>query len=162
MVLIDVPPERYPECLEVLRLGFGSVTADYGITAQNTPHNPAFWSPADLEDVVARPAEIYAVADPDVLGCAFVLAARSRPRTWELRHLAVLPSARHRGLGETLVVEGVARARAAGATVLRIGIVGENVRLGDWYRRLGFETVSAGIWHPGLPFSVEHLELPLG
>jgi len=60
-----------------------------------------------------------------------------------------------------LVAVAARRTKAAGATALRIGIVGENVRLSDWYHRLGFVTADAGNRHFGLPFTVDHLELAL-
>lgn len=159
--ILDVSPQLYPECLAVLHSGFATETARFGITRENTPSNPAFWTLPRLERVVARPAQLIAVSvGGRIVGCAFVLASGSRPATWELRHLAVVPDARHHGHGESLVAEAARRAGAAGATVLRIGIVAENVRLADWYRRLGF--VSTGTdQYPGLPFTVEHLELAL-
>lgn len=159
---IDVPPERYAECLEVLHAGFGTVADTFGLTAQNTPSNPAFWPPEEVAKVVARPMQLFAVEQEGrIVGCAFVGTSRQQPQTWTLRHLAVHPDARHRGHGEWLVREGTRRARDGGAQVLRIGIVGENTRLSDWYHRLGFVTVQAGQQFPGLVFSVDHLELPL-
>ena len=84
----------------------------------------------------------------------------SRPDAVVLRHLAVVPDARHRGHGEALVGEAARRGRAIGAAVLRIGIVAANVRLSDWYHRLGFVTVET-VRYPGLVFTVDHLELRL-
>ncbi len=158
--IVDVGPERHAECLRVLNEAFATETAQFGITRENTPSNPAFWGPADLARVVARPADLFAVADPSILGCAFALASRSRPGTWELRHLAVAPDARNRGHGEALVAEAARRARAAGGQRLRIGIVAQNLRLSLWYRRLGFASLDVTSY-PGLLFDVEHLELSL-
>lgn len=160
--IIEVPPERYGECLAVLHAGFGTEVAEFGLTAENTPSNPAFWGPDEVARVVARPTQLFAVEeDGRIVGCAFVGASRQFPATWVLRHLAVHPDARHRGHGEALVAEGARRARDGGAATLRIGIIGENTRLSDWYHRLGFVTVAAGQHLPGLVFRVDHLELPL-
>lgn len=162
MVIIEVPPERYEECLDVLHAGFGTEAPEFGLTAENTPTNPAFWEPGEIARVVARPAQLFAVEEVGrIVGCAFLAPSRRRPGTWELRHLAVHPDARHQGHGETLVAEAVRRAGAEGATTLRIGIIGENTRLSEWYHRLGFVTVAAGQQFPGLVFSVDHLELTL-
>ena len=162
MPIIEVCPERYDECLAVLHAGFGTDVPAFGLTADNTPSNPAFWQPGEVARVVARPAQLFAVEhDGRIVGCAFVGASRRFPDTWVLRHLAVHPDARHRGHGEALVVEGARRARDGGAATLRIGIIGENTRLSDWYHRLGFVTVAADQNFPGLVFSVDHLELPL-
>lgn len=160
--IIDVPPSRYAECLEVLHTAFRTEVTAYGITRENTPHNPAFWEASVIPGLVERGFQLFAAKQAgQILGCAFVGAARSRPGTWELRHLAVAPGGRHRGYGEALVAEGARRARAAGASVLRIGIVAENRRLSQWYERLAFVTTEAGAQYPGLPFTVDHLELAL-
>ena len=156
-----VSPDRFPECLAVVRAAFATDVDEFNITRENTPNHPAFWELRRVEELAARGADLIALSVAGrLLGCAFVLASRSRPTTWELRHLAVLPEARRRGYGERIVGASAERARAAGATVLRIGIVADNLRLAAWYRRLGF--VSSGIArYPSLPFSVEHFELTL-
>lgn len=162
MATFEVEPERYDECLEVLHVGFGTEVAAYGLTAANTPSNPAFWQPGEIERVVARPTQLFAVEhEGRIVGCAFVGASRQLPGTWTLRHLAVLPDARHHGHGQALVAEAARRARNGGAHTLRIGIVAENTRLSNWYQRLGFVTMAAGQHFPGLVFAVDHLELPL-
>nr|WP_300147403.1 GNAT family N-acetyltransferase [Propionicimonas sp.] len=159
-MITDLCPNQYAAALAVLRAGFATVAAEFGLTEENTPSNPAFWTDADLQRVVARGFQLIgAEVGERVLGCAFVGPSQSREHTWELRHLAVHPDARHHGYGEALVAEAGRRAQAAGATVLRIGIVADNQRLSDWYRRLGFVTVSAGERYPGLVFAVDHLEL---
>jgi ribosomal protein S18 acetylase RimI-like enzyme len=160
--ILEVPPARLPEVLQVVRDGFGTIAEEFGLTPENAATNAAFWSQADLERVVARPARVIAVEEGDrLVGCVFLCAARNRPGVWELRHLAVLPEARHRGYGERLVSEGARSARESGASTLRIGIIAENRRLADWYVRLGFVTTEAGTRYPGLPFTVDHLELSL-
>lgn len=156
--IIEVPAERHQECLDVLQAAFATDVREFGITGANTPSNPAFWTLAALERVVARPADLIAVeVSGRIVGCAFALPSASRPGTWELRHLGVLPEARHRGYGELLVAEVARRAAAASASRLRIGIVAANRRLARWYERLGFVTVGLERY-PGLPFTVEHLE----
>jgi GNAT superfamily N-acetyltransferase len=161
-MIIDVPSGRYGECLAVLRAAFADVAAEFGLTAANTPSNPAFWTDADLERVIARGSQLFADdVDGRIVCCAFVGPSPSREGTWVLRHLAVVPDARHHGIGASLVGEASRRARAGGAAVLRIGIVADNRRLADWYLRLGFVTVESGRRYPGLVFAVDHLELSL-
>ncbi|MCC6495138.1 MAG: GNAT family N-acetyltransferase [Propionibacteriaceae bacterium] len=159
--IIDVTADRYPECLAVLRTGFGTEVSEFGITRENTPSNPAFWDPSAIPAVVAKGFGLFAVEGGGrILGCAFAGPSRSRPRIWSLRHLAVDPATRHSGHGAALVAEGVRRARAAGAEALAIGIVAENTRLAAWYRRLGFETIDK-TQYPGLVFTVERMRLAL-
>lgn len=158
--VIEPAPERYAECLRVLRAGFGTEVAAYAITPENNPNYPAFWDEGRLAQVVARPAVLLAVeADGRLVGCCFVGPSRRDRATWTLRHLAVVPTARGRGYGGLLVTEAAGRARTAGARLLRIGIIGENVGLSDWYHRLGFVTIDSGNRYGTLPFTVDHLEL---
>ena len=159
--IIDVAAERYPECLEVLHSAFATEVADHGITRENTPSNPAFWDLDFLTRLVAKPTQLFAIESGGrLVGCAFLGTSRRRSDAAILRHLAVVPDARHRGHGEALVGEAARRGRASGAAVLRIGIVAANVRLSDWYHRLGFVTVET-VRYPGLVFTVDHLELEL-
>ncbi|PFG18202.1 ribosomal protein S18 acetylase RimI-like enzyme [Propionicimonas paludicola] len=160
--VVTLGASRYPEVLAVLRAGFDTVREQFGITAQNNPHYPVYWTVGDVARAVARPARLLGVeVDSRVAGCAFVGPSRRREGCWELRHLAVDPEHRHRGLGRLLVTEAAAHAAADGAEALRIGIVAENRRLSDWYHGLGFVDVSCGESYPPLPFTVDHLELPL-
>lgn len=146
----------------MLRAAFATVTAPFGITAENTPSNPAFWTATDLAHAVSRAPHVLGVEDEGrLIGCAFVGPSPSRHGVWVLRHLAVRPDARRHGHGEALVAEAARRARQAGAGTLRIGTVAENSRLSRWYQGLGFIVTEAGVHYPGLVFTVDHLELPL-
>lgn len=159
--IVDVTPARYPECLAVLQAGFATEVADFGITRENTPSNPAFWGETAITTVVGRGFELFGVEeDGRIVGCAFAGPSKSRSGVWSLRHLAVDPTTRHAGHGAALVAEGARRARAAGAEVLAIGIVAGNTRLSGWYRRLGFESIGK-TQYPGLVFTVERMRLPL-
>lgn len=157
--IVAVSPDRYPECLAVLRAGFATEVADFGITRENTPTNPAFWEPEEVAAVVAKGFALLALVEADAIrGCIFAGPSRRRPGVWGLRHLAVDPAARHLGYGAALVAEGCRRARRAGARTVAIGIVAENTRLSDWYHRLGFVTTEV-VSYPGMVFTVERLEL---
>jgi len=159
--IIDVTPNRYSECLAVLQAGFATEVAEFGITRENTPSNPAFWGDTAIPTVVSRGLGLFAVEeDGRILGCAFAGPSKSRRGVWSLRHLAVDPTTRHAGHGTVLVTEGARRAGVAGAEVLAIGIVAENTRLSEWYRRLGFESIGTNRY-PGLVFRVERLRLLL-
>ena len=160
--VVEPGPERYAECLRVLRAGFATQVAEFGITPENNPHYPTYWGEGQIAELVARPIPLLAVLeDGDVVGCCFVGPSRSEPDVWTLRHVAVAPVARHRGYGELLIRHAAERGRAAGARAIRIGIIAENTRLSDWYHRLGFVTIDAGNRYVTLPFTVDHLELAL-
>jgi len=158
--VVEAVPERYSECLQVLRDGFATQVAEFAITPENNPGYPAYWGEGRIGELVARALTLLSVEDEGrIVGCCFVGPSRSEPDVWTLRHLAVAPVARHRGYGELLVTGAADRARSAGARAVRIGIIAENVQLSDWYHRLGFVTIDAGNRYGTLPFTVDHLEL---
>lgn len=160
-MIVALSPVDYAECLSVLRGGFVTVADEFGITAQNAPTNPAFWADGAVAVVVARGFEPFGDRDGAALrGCAFV-GPSADARSWSLRHLAVLPAARHQGIGARLVAEATRRAGVGGARTLTVGIVSDNLRLAAWYRQLGFVTVEAGRRYPHLPFRVDELALAL-
>lgn len=160
--VLTLGSDRYGEVLAVLQAGFETVRETFGITRDNNPHYPVFWSIGDVAHAVSRPARLLGVeVDGVVAGCAFVGPSRRRAGCWELRHLAVAPQHRHLGLGRLLVQHAAAFAADDGATTLRIGIVAENLQLSQWYHELGFRAVSCRESYPPLPFTVDHLELPL-
>jgi diamine N-acetyltransferase len=161
MAVRDLGPDRYLEVLSVLNEGFGTVAAEFGLTAENTPSNPAFWTDGAVQNVVARGFDLFGVElDQRLMGCAFV-GPTKHPQVWSLRHLAVRAERRHRGCGELLVRYAADRAQVGGAARLEVAIVGENLRLAAWYHGLGFTTVDSGNRYPGLVFTVDHLELQL-
>lgn len=160
-MIVTLSPVDYPECLSALRRSFATVADEFGITAQNAPTNPAFWTDGAVAAVVARGFEPFGDRDASVLrGCAFV-GPSGDARIWSLRHLAVLPAARHQGIGANLVTEAVRRAGVGGASTLTVGIVSSNLRLAAWYRQLGFVTVEAGRTYPHVPFRVDQLAFTL-
>jgi ribosomal protein S18 acetylase RimI-like enzyme len=160
--VVEPAPERYPECLDVLRDGFATQVDEFAITPENNPGYPAYWGEGRIGELIARPMTLLTVEhEGRIVGCCFIGPSRSEPEVWTLRHLAVAPAARHRGYGELLVTRAADRARSAGARAVRIGIIAENVQLSDWYHRLGFVTIDAGNRYGTLPFTVDHLELGL-
>ena len=95
------------------------------------------------------------------MGCVFIGPLPTDAAHWVLKRLAVLPEARHLGLGRALVEAATDRARTSGATRLTLRIIAENELLGRWYTGLGFRRTLAPR-HPGWAFTVHEFELPLG
>lgn len=76
---------------------------------------------------------------------------------WQLRGMAVDPSARDRGIGHALLAEGLGRLRAAGAR--RVWADGRDTALG-FYEKVGFRVVGEGfVTASGLPHHRIELEL---
>ena len=116
-------------------------------------------------------APVFLLVVLGILVCAVIIDARVAPgkHAWWHRYgdlMFDVEYARHaapegRGYGELLVAVAADRAGSAGARAVRIGIIAENVRLSEWYHRLGFVTVDGGNRYGTLPFTVDHLELGL-
>ncbi|MGC4879149.1 GNAT family N-acetyltransferase [Micromonospora sp. DT43] len=76
----------------------------------------------------------------EIIGC--VALVRSSDEVFELSKMAVLPSARGKGLGRQLIEAAIERARQLGATTL---FLGSNTRLANavhLYETAGFQHVS--------------------
>lgn len=134
-------PDEYERVGEVTYLGFG-----HGEPGATRPDAARL---ALLHDAAARAQGgdlLVAVDESDrIVGTASLLRAdstlvrQSRDGEAELRLLAVLPEARRRGVGEALMREALARARAWGAPALVLDTGPANERSQRLYVRLGFE-----------------------
>jgi GNAT superfamily N-acetyltransferase len=120
--------------------------------------NPAGSYAAALADAPrrARDAELLVAADPDgmVLGTITVctpgspLGEVSRPGELEFRMLAVAPAARHRGVGQALVVAVLQRATEVGAHRVVLCSADKMCAAHRLYARLGFVRLPERDWQP--------------
>ena len=93
------------------------------------------WSAAFIRDLFATPGVFaFTVAE------GFILA-RAAGGEAEILTLAVVPSARHRGVGRTLVRAAARRASALGAAALFLEVAADNEAAYGLYRGLGFAPV---------------------
>jgi len=76
------------------------------------------------------------LVSPTGLACAPMLLD-----TCELRRIAVIPSARGRGLGRDLLASVIAHARAAGGVRVELEVAANNLAAIALYRRAGFVEV---------------------
>lgn len=152
----NVREQDLPACLEVIHAACGTVAEEFGLTAENCPTNGAFMPLSRLQRECAVAAGAYAyVKEGRILG--FAMLCPQQEGAFKLEKLAVLPEARHRGIGRKLVARVCQEAQALGGKKLLIGIIEENARLRAWYESLGF--VRLGTEHiPHLPFTVGHME----
>jgi ribosomal protein S18 acetylase RimI-like enzyme len=147
-------------CVGVIRESFATVATARGLTEAAAPTHPSFMTVERLRGLRGRGARLFALLDGGrVLGCAALEASR-HPGVSYLERLAVLPAERHRGHGRALVAHVARAARAAGAQVLSIGIIDDEVVLKRWYEAQGFAVTGTRRFEH-LPFTVCYMELGL-
>ena len=131
-----------PECVNVIRTSFLTVGKAFNITPENAPRFTAyatdeakvsFWM-----DEQHRPMYGY-FEDGKMAGC-YNLAVISEEEC-ELGSICVLPEFRYRGIGEALLNDSAARAKALGFRKMLVGIVEENTVLLKWYEDHGFSHI---------------------
>lgn len=131
--------EEIPECVNVIRTSFKTVTDEFGFTEENAPRFTAFAT--DDRRLYYQFSEEHKPMYVYLRGAKIVgyysLAILNEDEV-ELNNLAVLPEKRHRGIGQKLLKDCFERVKALGIKKLKIGIVDENVRLRKWYESFGF------------------------
>ena len=150
-----------PACVQVIRGSFQTVADTFGFTPENAPRFTAFATDAArlrfwMQEqhrpmygwfVNGEPVGYYSLL-PEADGAC------------ELGSLCVLPAYRHRGIGEALLHDALARASALGCCVMKLSIVEENTVLRQWYEAQGFV-------HTGtqkfdfFPFTCGYMEKPI-
>jgi putative acetyltransferase len=105
----------------------------------------------DFERELAEVPDFYrtillAELEGEVVGCAAV--REFEPGIAELKRLYVRPSARGRGLGRTLSVEAIERARADGFRAIRLDTLPEMEAATALYRDLGFHEIEPYRYNP--------------
>ena len=71
-----VSPDRFPECLAVVRAAFATDVDEFNITRENTPNHPAFWELRRVEELAARGADLIALS---AVSYTHLHAVRIRP-----------------------------------------------------------------------------------
>lgn len=128
-----------PECVRVIKEAFMTVADEFGFTIDNAPKFTAF---AMNEERLGRQYKderksMYAYYDDDkIIGYCSLTYTDSGE--CELNNLAVLPSYRHRGIGEELLLHSLDEAGKMNCIAMKIGIVEENTVLRKWYENHGF------------------------
>jgi [ribosomal protein S18]-alanine N-acetyltransferase len=95
------------------------------------------WSEQAIRDLLATPGS-FALTAQDGTGFILVRAAGGEA---EILTLAVLPAARRRGIGKSLVAAAAAKAAEAGAEVLFLEVGVENLPAIALYKQTGFVEV---------------------
>lgn len=113
------------------------VADQFGITFENTPKHPSFYTKKLVVSDIHRGEEYFLSRMNNVWsGC--VAFEQERPDTAYLNRLAVLPEYRNQGTGRALVNHIFGYARSKNVKFVSIGIIAAHSILKHWYSSLGF------------------------
>jgi ribosomal protein S18 acetylase RimI-like enzyme len=155
------PGDDLAACAALLRESFGTVAAEFGLTAENAPTNAAFTTAENLLAHLRDGMELFGgFAGARMAGCVAVKASKPGHGIHYVERLAVATAERHRGYGGTLLSFAVEMIRARGGTTVSIGLIDDNDRLKRWYLSKGF-AVRERRRVPSLPFRVCVMSLEL-
>ena len=126
-------------CAEVIRESFKTVADELGFTPENAPRFTAFAITKERLDghYNNEHRSMYAYYDDGVIVGYYSLLLQNNNEC-ELNNLCVIPTYRHRGIGEELLLNAFKVAKEMGCIKVNIGIVEENQVLRKWYESFGF------------------------
>lgn len=138
--------------VSIIRRACATVAKRFGLTPENCPKNPAFYTEDRVRDDLARGVRYYFLEDDaEARGC--VALEQAKPDVCYLERLAVLPEHRAHGYGTALVRHALEQARELDVQRVEIGIISADAELKAWYGRFGFiQTGTRTFEH--LPFVV--------
>ena len=127
------------ECVNVVRESFLTVADEFGFTEENAPRFTAFATTEErlMWQFESEHRPMYAYFDDGNIVGYYSLAILEEHKC-ELNNLCVIPSYRHKGIGEQLLNHAFHMAKAMDRTKMQIGIVEENNILKRWYKEMGF------------------------
>lgn len=127
------------ECVKVIRESFTTVANEFGFTVENAPRFTAFATTEERLywhlDGEHRP--MYAFYDNGKIVGYYSLLLQDNHEC-ELSNLCVVPTYRHKGIGEKLLKNAFEVAQRLNCNKINIGIVEENKVLRKWYESFGF------------------------
>lgn len=127
------------ECVNVIRESFATVADEFGFTVLNAPRFTAFATTEERLywhlDGEHRP--MYAFYDNGKIVGYYSLLLQANNEC-ELNNLCVIPTYRHKGIGEKLLKNALDVAQGLNCNKINIGIVEENKVLREWYEKFGF------------------------
>ena len=127
------------ECVKVIRESFTTVADEFGFTIENAPRFTAFATTEERLywhlDGEHRP--MYAFYDNGKIVGYYSLLLQENHEC-ELNNLCVVPTYRHKGIGEKLLKNAFEVAQRLNCNKINIDIVEENKVLRKWYESFGF------------------------
>ncbi len=135
----EIDRKDIPACVGVIKEAFMTVANEFGFTADNAPRFTAF-AMSDERLIWQYENEhrpMYAYYDVSKIVGYYSLVLLENEEC-ELNNLAVLPSYRHLGIGNQLLLHSLDKAREIKCMTMKISIVEENSVLRKWYEAHGF------------------------
>ena len=126
-------------CVSLLRVAFGTVAEDFGLTEESAPTNAAFTTFENLSRHLQNGLILYGMfVESGLVGCVAIKQAKAEQAVYYFERLAVAPDKRHRGYGGQLLSFAIERILERGGTTASIGLMDNNGILKKWYRSKGF------------------------
>jgi ribosomal protein S18 acetylase RimI-like enzyme len=126
-------------CVGLLRMAFGTVAEDFGLTAESAPTNAAFTTFENLSRHLQNGLILYGMfVESGLVGCVAIKQAKAEQAVYYIERLAVAPDKRHRGYGGQLLSFAIERIQEMGGTTASIGLMDNNDILKKWYSSKGF------------------------
>ena len=134
-----VEANNISECVKVIRSSFFTIAEEFGFTIENAPRFTAFSVNEErlLWQLNTEHRPMYAFYENGAIIGYYLLLLQENGEC-ELNNLCVLPSYRHKGIGENLLKSAFDEALKLGCKKINIGIVEENTVLKKWYESFGF------------------------
>lgn len=136
----------------LIRDSFRDVAVRFGLTRENCPKHPSQCTTDWIKKDHARGVIYYIIESHDrEVGC--VAFERANQDLCYLERLGVLPEARRKGFGRSMVDHIIRQADLRRMKKISIGIIAADLELKKWYKKIGFvETETRPFDH--LPFKV--------
>lgn len=129
--------QEMTDSLNIIRESFATVAADFNLTRENAPTNPAFIEIAHLQEMQKK-GILMLGGFCEMLQIGFVAIEKNENNSYHMERLAVLPEYRHKGYGRQIVEHVTKYVAIQGGESVLISVIGDHTILKSWYHELGF------------------------
>jgi ribosomal protein S18 acetylase RimI-like enzyme len=147
-----MPCADFEASAAVIRESFMTVAEEFGLTRENAASNGAFLEADKLKELSDKGIALFDVFEEGEL-IGFVALEDAGSGVFYLEKLAVMPGARHNGIGRRILDFAAEYVRSHCGKTISIAIIDENKVLKRWYEDYGFAGTQIKTY-PHLPFTV--------
>ena len=154
----EINENNLNECVNIIKESFITVAKEFNITSDNAPGFTAFSiSKEKLKHQLNEEHRLmFGFFENNSIIGYYSLSIQENNEC-ELSNLCVLPSHRHKKIGEQLLNHAFKISKENNCKILNIGIVEENKKLKNWYQKFGFEHINS-IKYDFFPFTCEYMK----